>query len=103
MLKPSIGRVGCIDKDEPSVTMEISKQTGVMYMVIVVYASTNIVLRRDLWSKVVNLSYSYQLPWMVLRDFNSILSSQEKVGGAEIRPYHFADFLFVSRLRGLLI
>ncbi|OVA12305.1 Endonuclease/exonuclease/phosphatase [Macleaya cordata] len=32
------------------------------------------------------------LLWILMGDFNSILDSQEKVGGTAIRPYHFADF-----------
>lgn len=54
---------------------------GTVFVATVVYASTNITERRELWDSLLRLSYNMNSPWIVLGDFNSILSSQERVGG----------------------
>lgn len=99
--RTSIGMVTCIDKDEQCVTVEVTNNMSERYVVTVVYASTDVTKRRDLWNKLINLACNIRVPWMVLGDFNSILNSQERVGGAEIRPQHFADFLDCVNITGL--
>lgn len=72
-----------------------------MFIVIVVYGSTNVILRRNLWDSLVSLSCNINILWMVMGAFNSILNSQERVRGYKIRLNHFEDFLDCVTTRGL--
>lgn len=40
----------------------------------------------------VRVSCTITTPWLLMGDFNSILNSQERVGGSQVRPSHFVDF-----------
>ncbi|CAI8588234.1 unnamed protein product [Vicia faba] len=46
----------------------------------VVYASTNCILRRQLWDSLTALFNSFPLPWYVIGDFNAIVGSHEHKG-----------------------
>lgn len=97
----SLGALRCINVDKQCVTIEVTKNNGAMFIVTIEYMRTDTILRRCLWNKMVNLSSHFDLPWMVLEISNSILNSQETVGGAEIRHYHFAYFLDCITIVGL--
>lgn len=99
--KPTVGIVRCIDIHEQSITVEVTKSSGTVLIVTMVYASTDGAKRRELWNNLVRLSSGINIPWIVLGDFNSILSSQERVGGGDVRPHHFADFLDCVTIAGL--
>ncbi|XP_070020692.1 uncharacterized protein [Nicotiana sylvestris] len=49
-----------------------------------IYASTKAVNRRELWENLENVSTSYNVPWLVVGDFNDTLRQEEKFGGRRI-------------------
>lgn len=91
--------VVCIAKDEQQITMEFTKIIGESF--IVVYASIDIIRIRELWNALIGLDSRSNSLWIALGDCNSILSSQERVGGAEIRSQHFANFFYCVNFTGL--
>ena len=57
-----------------------------------VYGLHSIVNRRPLWSDLGDFSLQCTLPWLIMGDFNSILSAGERVNGAEVSSYEISDF-----------
>ena len=60
------------------------------FMITFVYGFNTISARRSLWGDLRRWNSSY--PWMVLGDFNSILSSVDKHNGETISSYEISDF-----------
>lgn len=59
-----------------------------------VYGSNSHIQRKDLWQDIIDFAgSSLFVPWALLGDFNAILNSQEKVGGADVRPHDLVEFL----------
>ncbi|XP_073039156.1 uncharacterized protein, partial [Primulina eburnea] len=58
-----------------------------------VYGLHTIVLRRALWADLIEFGVTCSLPWMVLGDFNTVLSPDEKVGGLMVKNYDTKDFV----------
>ncbi|KAF5200299.1 Dnase i-like superfamily protein, partial [Thalictrum thalictroides] len=73
------------------ITMKVSMINGSSFMLTTVYGSNDLVARRDLWSYLMNFAATNTLPWLVLGDYNAIMSAQEKVGGAGVTNYDTAD------------
>lgn len=86
-------RVACVNKDEQQITLEFTKINGDRFCVTMVYASTNMVMRRELRNALIAIEGSMTVQWVVIGDFNLILNLQERVGGPDIQPYHFVNFL----------
>ncbi|KAL4196464.1 hypothetical protein AMTRI_Chr04g183360 [Amborella trichopoda] len=47
----------------------------------IIHSQTSLVKRRILWEELKNLSCNYDIPWVIMGDFNAILLSSEKAGG----------------------
>ncbi|XP_059295509.1 uncharacterized protein LOC132048840 [Lycium ferocissimum] len=54
-------------------------------LLIAVYANCDAIKRQDLWDYVGQIVVNHQLPWIVGRDFNVVLSEEEKQGGLLVR------------------
>ncbi|KAJ1436793.1 Endonuclease/exonuclease/phosphatase superfamily [Sesbania bispinosa] len=52
------------------------------WLLTIIYASPRPNLREDLWSHLINIANSTSEAWVAIGDFNSILSLEEKHGGA---------------------
>lgn len=57
-----------------------------------IYASTNHVIRRDLWRDLQSLIQSSSGPWLCIGDFNSILGSHEQRGGGYVSSVSCSEF-----------
>jgi hypothetical protein len=60
------------------------------FMITFVYGFNTISARRSLWGDLRRWNSSY--PWMVLGDFNSVLSSADKHNGKAVSSYEISDF-----------
>lgn len=85
--------VQVLHKELQAIHAMVCLNNGKSFLISVIYASTANYVRRELWGRLVELSYTTHEPWIVLGDFNSIINSQEKVGGVPVRPFHFMDLL----------
>ncbi|XP_022852083.1 uncharacterized protein LOC111373750 [Olea europaea var. sylvestris] len=80
------------------------KVTSFAFRLSFVYGFHSIVTRRPLWSNLIDFGATCSIPWMVMGDFNCILSPDEKCNGAEVTPYEtrdFADCCLTARLTDL--
>ena len=66
------------------------KSSTITFSISFVYAFNSIVGRRPLWDNL--RRYNCQIPWMLLGDFNNVLSSEERVNGAPVSMYEIRDF-----------
>lgn len=61
-------------------------------MAFFMYASTEYIARRDLWSELNRLRDSFSIPWFFIGDFNSILGNHEYYGTKTPNPTSADDF-----------
>lgn len=69
------------------------RQTSTLFYATFVYGLNTIVERRPMWEELKLFGDTCLSPWMVLGDFNSILSAEEKKGGPGVTNYETHDFL----------
>ena len=50
------------------------------------YASPRLEERKLLWGNLANVASLHQLPWLMLGDYNELLSSHDKLGGNPLNP-----------------
>ncbi|XP_058742332.1 uncharacterized protein LOC131614798 [Vicia villosa] len=65
---------------------------NVLMAVAVVYASTNIIQRRELWKDLNDLQSAHNLPWSFFGDFNSIIGAHEHRGRNSPSKKPMAEF-----------
>lgn len=47
----------------------------------IVYGSNHMEERRDLWDGIIKIGAAMSMPWCICRDFNSPLTSEDRIGG----------------------
>lgn len=65
---------------------------GISFYLSCVYGHPNQSLRHDLWHKLEEIKSARNGPWLLVGDFNEILSKDEKIGGREREEKSFEDF-----------
>ena len=65
--------------------------TGKRVLVTFVYGLHSIVTRRPLWRSLAELGEDITEAWMIMGDFNAILSVHDKVGGQPVSNYELQD------------
>jgi hypothetical protein len=53
-------------------------------MIVVVYAASSVNERADLWEEITTLKFAFELPLVVLGDFNETLHANERGSGAPV-------------------
>ena len=57
-----------------------------------IYASPRLVERRIMWDNLSQVAQLHNLPWLLLGDFNEVLSSEDKLGGRRVNLNRALDF-----------
>ena len=68
------------------------KSSSIKFHLSFVYAFNTIVGRRPLWDNLRRFGSDCVGPWMILGDFNNVLSNDEKVNGLPVSSYATRDF-----------
>ncbi|GFY85411.1 hypothetical protein Acr_04g0001490 [Actinidia rufa] len=68
------------------------KSSSIKFHLSFVYAFNTIVGRRPLWDNLRRFGSDCVVPWMILGDFNNVLSNDEKVNGLPVTSYATRDF-----------
>lgn len=61
-------------------------------LVSVVYGYNTINARKEFWSRLREIGMNVTEPWLVLGDFNTILSIEDRINGAPVHMYETVDF-----------
>ncbi|GFS35505.1 hypothetical protein Acr_00g0040240 [Actinidia rufa] len=72
--------------------LAICKSTSIKFTISFIYAFNSIMGRRPLWDNLGRFNASFELPWMLLGDFNNVLSRDEKANGLPVTMYEIRDF-----------
>jgi len=48
--------------------------------------------RRELWRDIDNIADTMIEPWLIARDFNNVVSFEDRMGGNAISTYEIVDF-----------
>ncbi|KAH7842530.1 hypothetical protein Vadar_006447 [Vaccinium darrowii] len=70
----------------------ITNPNGLVCHFTGVYACTDIAERKNLWRVLTKKARVITEPWVLMGDFNCILSNEEKWGGEEKAEWEMADF-----------
>lgn len=57
------------------------------------YGLNKIIERRTLWDNLKQYGYFIANPWILLGDFNDVLSLEERIGGIHVQNYEIKDFV----------
>ncbi|PSS19303.1 Endonuclease, partial [Actinidia chinensis var. chinensis] len=68
------------------------KSSNVSFYISFIYAFNTPVGRRPLWHNLRRLSYTSQNPWILLGDFNNVLSPDERINGQPVTMYETREF-----------
>ena len=68
-----------------------------------IYGLHSIVSRRPLWSNIVDFGIQCSHSWLLLRDFNSVLSANERFNGMDVSTYEVVTFKIAVCLLAFLI
>jgi len=80
-----------IDFDEQQVTCSITVNCTVVFLTAI-YASTNYLIRKDLWHKLSILQAQHTAPWSFIGDFNVIMGAREHLGNISPARPPIRDF-----------
>lgn len=84
-------KVEVIESSNQFIHLQVSWKGHITWFVTVVYASTRVVRRQELWDDLSRLANTMDGPWVVLGDFNAILADHERRAGSpnfSIRGMH---------------
>lgn len=58
-----------------------------------VYGLHTVETRRGLWASLTGIAASVSnAPWLIIGDFNAVLNTQDRIGGAAVSRYETQDF-----------
>ena len=66
--------------------------SNLSWFISAIYVSSHLVKRRLVWSNLSEIAKLHNLPWLMLGDFNEVLSSEEKFGGNQINLNRALEF-----------
>lgn len=88
---PSTVRVSLINCSTQGLHISISSLVNqYSFVATLVYGYNTMIARRSLWDDLCNWSSNF--PWIILGDFNSLLSQEDKHNGALVSTYKVSDF-----------
>ena len=70
-----------------------------VFLATFVYGYNTVIARRALWEDL--QKWSSNFPWIILGDFNSILSQDDKHNGEHVSSYEVSDFRTCCSVLGL--
>lgn len=89
-------KVDYVDSNAQSISVKVTGDNGHSWLLSGVYGSTCNTVRTTLWDYFDTLTMQVNLPWMLVGDFNKLLSYSDKSGGSHI--YRFGGMKnWVSR------
>ncbi|KAI9107061.1 hypothetical protein K1719_022589 [Acacia pycnantha] len=86
------GSVSLIRSDRQFLHLHISLKGRNPFLLTAIYAVPSPSCKLLLWQELMSLSSSVSAPWVVLGDFNDILSVAERVGGSGINRQRISQF-----------
>ncbi|RZB61395.1 Transposon TX1 149 kDa protein [Glycine soja] len=69
------------------------KTTTKRFHVSFIYGLHSIMARRSLWINLNSINANMNCPWLLISDFNSIMSPTDRFNGAELNAYELQDFV----------
>uniref|UniRef100_A0A2N9HAI4 Endonuclease/exonuclease/phosphatase domain-containing protein n=1 Tax=Fagus sylvatica TaxID=28930 RepID=A0A2N9HAI4_FAGSY len=84
----------CSTEQEIHVSVKVSDYDP-LWLLSAIYASPRRSERRILWNNLTIIASLHNLPWVMVGDFNDILSDEEKLGGEGVLLAEFLNFSHV--------
>ena len=68
------------------------RSSNLSWLILAIYASLRIAKRKILWNNLKIVSQLHNLPWLMLGDFNEVLSGDDKFGGNGVNLNRALEF-----------
>ena len=68
------------------------RSSNLSWLISAIYASPRIAKRKILWNNLKIVSQLHNLPWLMLGDFNEVLSGDDKFGGNSVNLNRVLEF-----------
>lgn len=73
----------------------------VQYLATIVYALNQIDRRHALWEKIDCLGNNLSMPWIVMGDYNNVLTCQDRIGGNLVAVNEYKELEDMMQRNGL--
>ncbi|XP_058760042.1 uncharacterized protein LOC131633337 [Vicia villosa] len=95
-------RVNLLQCEEQYLHVEVKNlDNKVPYLATIMYALSQPDRRKLLWSQIDHLGSNITLPWIVIGDFNNVLTSQDMIGGNRVHTTEYTDLAEMMHKQGL--
>ncbi|XP_020264066.1 uncharacterized protein LOC109839998 [Asparagus officinalis] len=81
-----------VSSDQYMTCSIVSRDGRITCLCTIVYALNQMIARKTLWNDLLAYKQNVNCPWVIGGDFNAIISSDEKIGGAPISQADTEDF-----------
>src|SRR4051812_34924499 len=71
------------------------------FSLTILYAQNQLIKRLSLWKDIEDLANNIRGPWMIIGDFNNVLTAADRIGGKDVQPTEFADLVTMMETVGL--
>ncbi|XP_058727038.1 uncharacterized protein LOC131598458 [Vicia villosa] len=94
--------VTLLQKEEQFIHLDvISADKRIHYLATIVYAMNQLERRKCLWEQIENLGTNTSIPWIVMGDYNNVLTSQDRIGGNQVNIAEYKDLADMMHRTGL--
>ncbi|XP_058726469.1 uncharacterized protein LOC131597821 [Vicia villosa] len=95
-------RINMLQLEEKFIHLDVmSLDNKIHYYATIVYAMNQIDRRRILWEQIDTLGNNINLPWIVMGDYNNVLTSHDIIGGKQVNVVEYRDLADMVQRKGL--
>ena len=77
------------------------RSKGFQFHLTVVYGFNTIEQRKSLWSDMIQIGQNVNHPWIIVGDFNAMLSPKDRLAGVPVNENEIKDFSNCVKVMGL--
>ncbi|XP_058783262.1 uncharacterized protein LOC131657933 [Vicia villosa] len=95
-------QIKLVCEEEQFIHVEVRGLDGsFQYFATIVYAMNQLNRRKVLWEQIDNLGNAINMPWIVMGDYNNVLSSKDRIGGNPVHISEYCDLDDMMQRQGL--
>ncbi|XP_058762288.1 uncharacterized protein LOC131635665 [Vicia villosa] len=89
------------DFSDQHIHCKILQHDGRTICITVIYAQNQLQQRQDLWRNLKRTTLTIQDLWMVIGDFNNVLSTNDRIGGNKVKDSEYLDMTSMMKDSGM--
>ncbi|XP_058746338.1 uncharacterized protein LOC131619235 [Vicia villosa] len=100
--KPDIVHIRVVNIADQYIHVEVCTLDRIIqYVATIIYTFNQLEKRKLLWKRIEALSMNVNSLWIVIGDFNNVLTSQDRIGGNNVTEAEYKDLANMMQITGL--